>query len=620
MKKITTPYGLWKSSITPALVAEKLRLSDVQYCGEGLMWLEGRPTGITLVHQSNGGKTVEFAPTVPPRGGLAYGGGEFHCQANRVVFAGKDGRIFSGTNTDEECSPITPAFGSCASPCISPDGKSVLFLHSDGQDDSIGLTDLSGNDWPTRLVHGADFYMQPAWHPGGQQITWVEWNAPHMAWDGSEVKLGRVDPITKKLTSIITIAGNNHTPVFQPEFSPDSRHLSFLQGAGDRDELILFDLSSGQRSTIIKNRILIPPAWVMGMRVYGWSADARVIYCIFQEQGQSGILQVDVDTGVSREIELRPYNSFSQISVAPAGNRFACLAASPYAPAEIIEWTEGNIRVVRSSMERPTPYEEISTAQAVQWKNHRGSIVHGCYFPPQNAAYTGRGLPPAIVHVHGGPTSQADSSFSFETAFFTNRGYAVLSVNYRGSTGYGREYQQALNHHWGEYDVEDTLSGAHFLIANKLADPDRLVIKGGSAGGYTLLNTLIRHPGVFKAAICSYPVANLLTIVAETFKFEAHYYDSLIGPFPAEKEKYMDWSPINHIDQLRTPMILFHGDSDQVVPQEQSDEIAKALQQNGIPHSYTVFPGEGHGWKKPETLETYFGMIEQFLIDTVVKQ
>ncbi len=254
----------------------------------------------------------------------------------------------------------------------------------------------------------------------------------------------------------------------------------------------------------------------------------------------------------------------------------------------------------------------------MNWQNQSGETVFGFYYPPLNAHFTSAGLPPAIVHIHGGPTTQADTSFSFDAEFYTNRGYAMLMVNYRGSSGYGRKYQQALNRHWGEFDVEDAVSAVRFLIDNGLANPDQIVLKGGSAGGYTLLNTLARHPGIIRAAVCSYPVANLKTIIDETFKFEAHYYDSLIGPYPVEKQKYTDWSPINHVNSIRTPMLLFHGDSDPVVPPSQSAEIAAALSVNNVPHRYHVFTGEGHGWRNAETLETYYSMIEQFLIDFVV--
>jgi dipeptidyl aminopeptidase/acylaminoacyl peptidase len=439
-----------------------------------------------------------------------------------------------------------------------------------------------------------------------------------MPWDGSLLKTAQFDRKAGRISDIRTIAGDTNTPVFQPEFSPDSRHLSYLQGAGDRDELIILDLQTGVKRVVLKDKILITPAWTLGQRVYGWSPDSRMIFCIYQKMGEFGVIELDLENSTNKELDLSPYSNFSQIKLSPKDKSFACIASYPEIPARIIEWEKGEIQVVQSSLEFDISPHEISSPQPVEWKTSTGEAVYGYYFPPQNSKFTSEGLPPAVIHVHGGPTSQVDSSFSFDTNFFTNRGYAVLVVNYRGSTGYGRNYQKALNHHWGEFDVDDTVSAAHFLVESGLANPKQLVIKGSSAGGYTLLNVLIRHPNLFQAAICSFPVANLMTIINETFKFEAHYYDSLIGPYPAEKAKYINWSPINHIDQIRTPLILFHGDSDPVVPSSQSAEIVEVLSANHIPHRYHLFKGEGHGWKKAETLETYYNMIEQFLLENII--
>jgi dipeptidyl aminopeptidase/acylaminoacyl peptidase len=620
IKKLASPYGLWKSTFTPNLIANKLKFSDVQYFDSGLLWLEGRPTGSVLTYNSKKNKYIDIAPQSQPSGGLAYGGGEFHTRLGIVVFVNKDGSI-SQTSIDNHANQLSITDDvSVSSPAISGDGKYILYLQSDGKDDSINILDITRPNNLSRLVYGADFYMQPVWHPEGELIAWVEWNAPNMPWDGTIIIKAQFDKSTRSISAIQNIAGDTNTPVFQPEFSPDSNFLSYLQAAGDRDELVILDLHSGVKSVTLKDKIMITPAWTLGQRVYGWSSDSRSIFCIYQEKGEFGVMELDLENSTDKELDLSPYSNFSQITVSPIDMSFACIASSPEIPARIIEWNNGEVRVVRSSLDLDISPREISYPQPVEWKTSTGEVVHGFYFPPQNSKFSSDGLPPAVIHIHGGPTSQVDSSFSFDTNFFTNRGYAVLVVNYRGSTGYGRNYQQALNQHWGEYDVEDTVSAVHFLIESGLANPKQLVIKGSSAGGYTLLNVLIRYPDLFQAAICSFPVANLIAIINETFKFEAHYYDSLIGPFPEEKEKYINWSPINHIGKIRTPIILFHGDSDPVVPSSQSEEIVDALTANHVPYHYQLFKDEGHGWKKAETLETYYNLIEQFLLENIIKK
>jgi dipeptidyl aminopeptidase/acylaminoacyl peptidase len=618
INKIASPYGLWNSTLSPNLIAHKLKFSDVQYNADGLLWLEGRPTGTVLVCRSKNNDYIDIANQYHPSGGMAYGGGDFTTRNGLIVFVTKDG-LFQTSIHNQVHQILKTDNGSLSSPIISPDGRFVLYLHSDGKDDSIRSLNLTTPDDSECLVSSANFYMQPVWHPQENMVAWVEWNVPNMPWNGTVIKTGQFDKNTGNISSIQTIAGGITTPVFQPEFSPDSKYLSFLQGAGDRDELIVINLHTGVRSVLLKDKILITPAWSMGQRVYGWSPNSGTIFCIYQEMGNFGVIELDLENSTLNELDLSPYTTLSQITVSPVDMSFACIASSPEIPTRIIEWKNEEIRVVQSSLEFDISSQEISSPQPVEWKTITGEPVHGFYFAPQNSKFTSDGLPPAVIHVHGGPTSQVDTSFSFDTNFFTNRGYAVLVVNYRGSTGFGRNYQKALDQHWGEFDVDDTVSAAKFLVESGLANPNQLVIKGSSAGGYTLLNVLIRYPDLFQAAICSFPVANLMTIISETFKFEAHYYDSLIGPYPEEKAKYINWSPINHIDSIRTPIILFHGDSDPVVPSSQSNEIVDALHINHVPHRYQLFQGEGHGWKKAETLETYYNMIEQFLLDNIIQ-
>jgi dipeptidyl aminopeptidase/acylaminoacyl peptidase len=617
--KTALPYGTWPSEITPASVAGRLRLADTRATTAGWTWLESRTDGTYLV-QPAGQQLRETCLPVPARGSLAYGGGEFDCRANRLVYCGKDGRLYIRQGDNLSFSTIPLPVGSNASPTISPDGNLALFLHSEGATDSIGLVDLAATSWPIRLTHGADFYMQPCWHPGGRRVAWVEWNQPAMPWDASVIKLAEFSPETQQIVSIQTIAGGKDTPVFQPEFSPDGRWLSYISGAGDTDELVLHDLTAGKKTTLLAGKYLLPPAWVMGLRAYGWAADSSALFCIAQNGDGSGshVVRISLESGMVEKLDLRPYTNFTQITTAQTSSGVICQASSPLHAAGLIEWQAGQMREIRPGLPRQLSAADISLPQAVSWQNQDGTTVHGLFYPPRNSKYQSSGLPPAVIHIHGGPTAAAETSFSLETAYFTSRGYAVLAVNYRGSTGYGREYQRALNGRWGEADVEDVLSGTRFLVEHQLADPQKLILKGSSAGGYTLLNVLIREPAIYRAAICSYPVANLASILTETFKFESHYYDSLIGPYPAEKWKYDAWSPINRIAALRTPLLLFHGDADPVVPRGQSDEIALALAQNQVPCQYHVFAGEGHGWKQPETIDNYYRMIDEFLLAQVI--
>jgi dipeptidyl aminopeptidase/acylaminoacyl peptidase len=221
--------------------------------------------------------------------------------------------------------------------------------------------------------------------------------------------------------------------------------------------------------------------------------------------------------------------------------------------------------------------------------------------------------PPAIIKIHGGPSGQAVASFASDVQYFTTRGYAVLLVNYRGSTGYGRPYMDALRGNWGVCDVEDAISGAQYLAAQGLADSERIVLMGGSSGGYTVLEGLCRAPGVFKAGLCMYGISNLFTLAADTHKFESHYLDTLLGPLPQASAIYRERSPIFHAHLIRDPLAIFQGSNDRVVPREQSDTIVAALKRNGVPHEYHVYEDEGHGWRKQETIEAFYTTLEAFL-------
>ena len=256
--------------------------------------------------------------------------------------------------------------------------------------------------------------------------------------------------------------------------------------------------------------------------------------------------------------------------------------------------------------------------QALTWRGVDEEEVHGLYYAPHSERYCGEGSPPLIVTVHGGPTSQVCAAYDARAQFFATRGIAVLDVNYRGSTGYGRNYMQRLYGNWGICDVEDALSGAEHLADRGLADRERLVIMGGSAGGFTVLQALVDHPGFFRAGICLYGVANQFSLAMETHKFEARYLDMLLGPLPAAADIYRQRSPVFHADKLVDPIAIFQGDVDKVVPRNQSDAIVESLRARNVPHEYHVYEGEGHGWRRPDTIEAFYtsvlGFLQQYVI------
>jgi dipeptidyl aminopeptidase/acylaminoacyl peptidase len=310
---------------------------------------------------------------------------------------------------------------------------------------------------------------------------------------------------------------------------------------------------------------------------------------------------------------LETYADLAQPAVSPDG-RLALLASGPRVTDRLVTYdpATGQHAVVARSSGETIDFQWLSEPKPITWVSTDGESAHGLFYAPA-PKLSSSGQPPLIVRVHGGPTSQSDMSFASQVQFFASRGYAVLDVNYRGSTGYGRAYMLALREQWGLRDVQDTVSGAQHLAAQGLVDPQRMVIMGGSAGGYTVLQTLIHHPGVFKAGICLYGVSNLFTLASDTHKFEARYLDSMIGPLPETADRYRERSPIFGAERIKDPIAVFQGDQDQVVPLDQAETVVAALRRSGTPHEYHVFAGEGHGWRKAETVASFYELVLRFL-------
>jgi dipeptidyl aminopeptidase/acylaminoacyl peptidase len=275
-------------------------------------------------------------------------------------------------------------------------------------------------------------------------------------------------------------------------------------------------------------------------------------------------------------------------------------------------------RVLRRSSGELIPEAQLAGALPVTWSAGGGTVYGVLYLPPGYVPSGAGPRPPAVVRVHGGPTDQATAAYSAEVQFLATRGYAVLDVNHRGSTGYGRAYAQALRGEWGAFDVADTLGAARYLAAAGIADPARIVVMGGSAGGFTALASLCQAPELFRAGVVRYGVANLFTLAADTHKFEARYLDGLVGLLPETAARYRERSPLFHADKIAAPMLICQGAEDKVVPPEQSEAIVAALRRRGVPHVYHLFPGEGHGWRRAETIEAYYKAVETFLRQYVI--
>lgn len=628
--RLHRPYGLWPSPITPALLAEDRRLEGALWDSDGraVVWLEGRSgRGVLVVQDAPAEAPRELAPSWDVRAEVAYGGGDFTVHAGWAYFVvHKAGRIYRQRLAGGQAAPVTPGFGYAASPAVSPDGRWLVYVHHDEEGtDRLAIVDTAGKFWPQILAAGHDFYMQPVWSPDGTRLAWVAWDHPSMPWEESVLYIAPLEygeGALPRLGPAEAVAGSHQGAVQQPEFSPDGRHLYFLSDATGSSRLAMLDL--GDRAW----RWLTPegmecglPGWVQGLRTFAVLPDGQGLVAAAGSQGRQTLYRIDCQTpSCSPLAGLEGYGEITQVAGAPTGSRVLFVGSGPAVPPRLVEMdiANGRTRVVARASAESLPEPALARCEPIAWATPGGDEVHGLFYAPASSRYTSSGKPPLVVLVHGGPTSQARCGWNPQAQFFATRGYAVLLVNYRGSTGYGRPYMLKLRGQWGVYDVEDVASGvAHLATLGKI-DAHRAAIMGASAGGFTVLRALIEYPDLFAAGVCLYGVADLFHLAAQTHKFEAHYLDFLIGPLPEAAPLYRQRSPVLRAQQIRRPLAVFQGAADRIVPREQSDAIVEALRRNHIPHIYQVYEGEGHGWRKRETIEHFYQTVERFLRQYVV--
>jgi dipeptidyl aminopeptidase/acylaminoacyl peptidase len=361
---------------------------------------------------------------------------------------------------------------------------------------------------------------------------------------------------------------------------------------------------------MVQDRVLSQPAWEQGLRMFAWETNSKAIVFTALETARAVLYRATLDISPIQKLPLNDFTWFDHLSLAADG-RIAGVASAVHIPPQVICGAPGKLESLRNALPG-LPLDEPPRVEGLRWPAKDGTRIYATFTCPPRP--TGSDLPPAIIYIHGGPTTQRFARFEVERAYFTSRGFAWVDIDYRGSTGYGRSYRRALYGNWGLVDVEDVFGAAEALEGWGLADPRGLVLYGSSAGGFTLLNSMINHPGGwFAAGLCLYPVTDLLNFPDLDFKLEKHYHEALLGKLPENAEIYRQRSPLFHAAELQDPLALFHGLDDPVVPAEQSRQIAAALQARGSPCVLRLYAGEGHGFRQPETIADMYATMEAFL-------
>jgi dipeptidyl aminopeptidase/acylaminoacyl peptidase len=607
-------YGTWRSPITAeAITAGQVGLAEPRLDGGSAYWLEARPqeAGRTvLVRRAPAGERQDLTPApfnVRTRV-HEYGGGAYAVRNGVIVAAHfADQRLY---RIDQERAPgaLTPESGGrlrYADLQLDLARGRLLAVREDHRApgeaiNKIVAVPLSGGDEGRILVEGHDFFSSPRLSPDGRRLAWLSWDHPNMPWDGTRLWSAEIAS-DGSLEDVRAAAGGERESLVQPLWAPDNR-LYFVSDRSDWWNLYRAD-SDGPSPVCLMSAEFAGPAWAFGMRSYAFLDPGTILAC-FSEDGRGHLGIVDVEAGTLDRLAL-PYTEFSGLAVEQG--RAILRTGRPDGPAAIIllEAASGAVTELCSAGDLPVDPRYLARPEVIACRGEGGALVHAFYYPPTNPDYRApQGeLPPLIVKSHGGPTGSTSSELRLSTQFWTSRGFAVCDVNYGGSTGYGRAYRERLNGRWGEVDVLDCLAAARFLVAERKADPRRLAITGGSAGGYTTLCALTFHD-LFRAGASHYGVSDLEALARDTHKFESRYLDRLVGPWPETAALYHARSPIHHVERLSCPIIFFQGLEDAVVPPNQAELMVEALRRKGLPVAYLTFAGEQHGFRKAETIQT----------------
>ncbi len=606
------PYGSWPSPIRiEDLLGDTVRLGEPWIDGDEIYWIESRPAEAgrsVLVRRGADGTTadVTFDPFDVRTGVHEYGGGSYTAAGGTVVFSNRaDGRLYRLDPGVAEPQPITPEGAyRYADLRFDPGRRRFLAVREDhtGVGQAVAAiveVPLDGERAPRILVEGPDFLAAPRLSPDGSQLAWLEWDHPDMPWDSTRLRIapvrddGYLDPSD-------LAAGGPDESIAQPEWSPEG----VLHLVSDRSGWWnLYRLLDGPRLEPLAEleAEFAKPAWVFDRATYGFLPDGSIVAAA-RARGRDRIFHI-APGRLAGEVD----SPFTEIAALRTGAQGVVAVTGSPTDADMIvaldPATLATTGVLRRSSTFAMDPAWTSVAEAITFPSAGGRVAHGLFYRPMNpgvAAPDGE-LPPLVVHIHGGPTSNAANSLDLTTQMLTSRGIAVVDVDYGGSTGYGREYRRALEGAWGVVDVDDAEAAARYLVDRGEVDSERLAIEGGSAGGYTALAALAFRD-TFAAGISLFGIGDLEAISLDSHKFEARYNDRLVGPYPEAAELYRERSPNHHLEGISCPVLVIQGLEDRVVPPSQAEAIVAALTANGLPHAYLAFAGEGHGFRGADAI------------------
>ncbi|HUF32863.1 MAG TPA: S9 family peptidase [Acidimicrobiales bacterium] len=597
--------------ITAAMCASGRTLGEPRLSPDGrrvAMVVTEAGRGRLVVLDADGGPERVVTSDPGPSPARAYGGGSFDWlpDGSGLVFAGAKGGLWHQPGDGGPARSLV-AEGRVAAPAVSPDGTRVAYLLDTRH---VAVVSLDSSTWPVCLSAEADFCLDPAWSPDSAWVAWHEWDVPAMPWDASRIAVRRADGTG----AATVVAGGEGIAVQQPRFSPDGTRLGFLCDRSGWLNLTAVAWSpvgpSGEPSPLLmEEHEHGTAAWGPGQRSFAWSPDGTAVAVARNESGFGSLQVVDVAGGTTTQLGRAVHGGLSWI-----GDRVAAIRSGARTPTQVVVYDgpsgEGR-RTVAHGPVAGFEAADLPEPELVSWPAGDGATIPGRLYRRADGPLGEP--PPMICWVHGGPTDQWGVTFNARIAYWVDRGWAVLVPDHRGSTGHGRAFTQAMAGRWGELDTDDVAAGIAAAADRGWADPGRIAIMGGSAGGFTVLNVLASHPRLCAAGVDLFGVADLFDLDETTHRYEAHYLHSIVGPLPEAAGRYRARSPVNRADAITTPLLILQGTDDEVVPPAQSEAIAERLRGLGRVVELHLYEGEGHGWGRPETVTDELERTESFL-------
>lgn len=590
-----------------ALVARTGGLAEPRWSPDGrrIGWVEafaGR-SDLVAVPADGSGPPLVVTAADPVAGVGSYGGGVWCWGSDtEVVYAGADGRLLT-VPADGGPVRVLSRDGRAFAPVASLGGAIAFGSERDDACDVASVV-LHGAALPERVSAEADFAWDPAWSPDGEHLAWHEWNLPAMSWDASRIVVDGA-----------VVAGGDGIAVGQPRFSPDGSRLAYVSDATGWWNVWVADATGGRARPLLEEaHDHAEPAWGPGQCSFAWSPDGAAIALQRDEGGFGRLVVVDVG-GPRRAREVSRGWHHGLDWRAPG---VVCVRSGARTPPQVtlLDPDDGARRVLARGAPAGIETDAVEP-EPVTWRSG-DAPVHGLLYRPAHSTLGDGAKPPLLVDVHGGPTGQATAKWNGYVAWFVAQGWAVLRPDYRGSTGYGRAYREALAGRWGELDVADTAAGIRAAVRNGWCEPGRVAIAGGSAGGLTALLVCAHHGELVRAGVSRYGVTDLFDLAETTHRFESRYLDGLVGELPSEAARYRERSPVTHAAAIRVPLLVLQGDADKVVPPPQAELLVDAVRAAGGTVEQHVYAGEGHGWLRPETvqdeLERTLAFLERWVL------